>query len=80
MNGEKITVEVEVECKMRYITRIDLTPQEFAEWDKKLDGFGRSHRDAAEKLADTYIDWRDDWQDTTDIEVLSFAPVEDCDG
>ena len=76
MIEEKITVEVHVQCRMRYITHIEMTPQEFAEWDEKLNSSGRSGREAEEKLADTYIDWHDDWQDTTNIEVLEFAPVE----
>lgn len=75
--SEKITVEMEVYCRMRYITRIDLTKEQFEQISADISGFGVAAREAGEKLADKYIDWRDDWVDTDEIQVETFDIVED---
>lgn len=74
---EKITVELEVTCRMRYITRLDLTKEQFEKISADISGFGVAAREAGEKLAETYIDWRDDWADTDNIEVEVFDVVDE---
>ena len=73
---EKITVEMEITCRMRYITRLDLTKDQFEKISADISGFGVEAREAGEKLADTYIDWREDWVDTDNIEVEVFDIVD----
>ena len=74
---EKITVELEVTCRMRYITRLDLTKEQFDKISADISGFSVEALEAAEKLADTFIDWRDDWVDTDSIEFEVFDIVGD---
>ena len=60
--------------RVTYNKIFDIPESKFAEIERNLEELnGRALAQYEERIAETYIDFQDDWQDADDTEIISFG-------
>lgn len=77
MTEETKRVVLVVTEKVTYHKIFEIPASKFAEIEKNLDNLtGRQLAQYEERIAQTYIDFKDDWYDSDDTEIISFGEDE----
>ena len=62
-------VLISVSERVIYSREVEMTDEEWLEWDRKTDQRGRAHDDAVEELTTKFIRRTEDWQDADQLQL-----------